>query len=162
MSGEIAVALTVAAGVGSALVGGVLFAFSTFVMRALAMRPAPEGIAAMQAINVTVMSPKVMVVYMGTAPLGLAATLAAWAAGWSGTATLLAALGTALYAIGVVVVTGIGNVPLNNRLARLAPDDETAAAFWRHYLRAWTRINHIRSASGPAAGALFALAPLAA
>ncbi|MEQ9814336.1 MAG: DUF1772 domain-containing protein [Azospirillaceae bacterium] len=162
MSGEIVIALSLAASVASALIGGVLFAFSTFVMRALALRPAPEGIGAMQAINVTVMSPLVMGIYMGTVPLGIVATLAAWAAGWSGGAVLLMALAAATYTVGVVGVTGAGNVPLNNRLARLQPAEPESAGFWRHYCRRWTRLNHIRSVSGPAAGALFALAPLAA
>jgi uncharacterized membrane protein len=39
------------AALGSGLVGGVFFAFSTFVMRALARVPAAQGIAAMQSIN---------------------------------------------------------------------------------------------------------------
>ncbi len=39
---------------GSALVGGVFFAFSSFVMKALARVPSPEGIAAMQSINVVI------------------------------------------------------------------------------------------------------------
>ncbi len=42
---------------GSALVGGVFFAFSSFVMKALARVPSPEGIAAMQSINVVVINP---------------------------------------------------------------------------------------------------------
>jgi uncharacterized membrane protein len=45
--------LTAIACVGSALVGGVWFAFSGFVMQALARVPAAHGAAAMQAINVT-------------------------------------------------------------------------------------------------------------
>ena len=41
-----------AAVLGCGLVAGIFFAFSTFVMRALGRRPAGEGIAAMQAINI--------------------------------------------------------------------------------------------------------------
>src|SRR5690606_29761669 len=47
----LAVALTWAAAVGSALVAGVFFAFSSFVMPALATLPAAPAIRAMQAIN---------------------------------------------------------------------------------------------------------------
>jgi uncharacterized membrane protein len=39
------VALTIATALGSALVSGVFFAFSTFVMPALAARPTAEAIA---------------------------------------------------------------------------------------------------------------------
>jgi uncharacterized membrane protein len=42
---------------GSALIGGIFFAFSSFVMKALARVPSPEGIAAMQSINVVVLNP---------------------------------------------------------------------------------------------------------
>jgi len=41
---------------GSALVGGIFFAFSSFVMKALARVPSAEGIAAMQSINVVVLN----------------------------------------------------------------------------------------------------------
>src|SRR6185436_10873289 len=40
--------LTIGTAVGSGLVGGVLFGFSTFVMRALDRLPAAQGLAAMQ------------------------------------------------------------------------------------------------------------------
>lgn len=43
--------------VGSALMAGVFFAFSTFVMKALRRLPSPQGIAAMQSINVAVINP---------------------------------------------------------------------------------------------------------
>ena len=36
---------------GSALIGGIFFAFSSFIMRALAAVPSEEGIAAMQSIR---------------------------------------------------------------------------------------------------------------
>ena len=42
---------------GSALVGGIFFAFSSFVMKALARVPSAEGIGAMQSINVVVLNP---------------------------------------------------------------------------------------------------------
>jgi len=40
---------------GTGLVGGIFFTFSTFVMQALARLSPNEGIRAMQAINVTVL-----------------------------------------------------------------------------------------------------------
>ena len=49
--------LTLAAVLGSGLVAGIFFAFSTFVMRALGQLPENQGIAAMKAINVTVLNP---------------------------------------------------------------------------------------------------------
>ena len=67
---------------GSAIVGGILFfAFSSFVMKALERVPSSEGIAAMQSINVVVINPSFLGVFMGTALLSLGMgglALAAW------------------------------------------------------------------------------------
>jgi uncharacterized membrane protein len=41
---------------GSSLVAGIFFAFSNFVMKALARVPPAQGIAAMQSINVVVLN----------------------------------------------------------------------------------------------------------
>ena len=49
--------LTFFAAIGARVVGGVFFAFSNFVMPALARLPAAGGIAAMNSINVTVITP---------------------------------------------------------------------------------------------------------
>jgi uncharacterized membrane protein len=59
--------LTLFAALGCGLVAGVFFAFSTFVMKALARLPAPQGIAAMQSINVIVINPWFMTAFLGTA-----------------------------------------------------------------------------------------------
>jgi uncharacterized membrane protein len=52
---------------GCGLIAGVFFAFSTLVMKALAQQPSAEGIAAMQAINITVINLWFMTVFLGTA-----------------------------------------------------------------------------------------------
>lgn len=49
--------LILLATIGSSLSGGIFFAFSTFVMQALAKQPTAQGIATMQAINITVINP---------------------------------------------------------------------------------------------------------
>ena len=65
--------VTLATGVlallGSALIGGVFFAFSSFIMKALARVPSSEGIAVMQSINVVVINPSFIGAFMGTALL---------------------------------------------------------------------------------------------
>lgn len=58
--------LTVAAVLGCGLNAGVFFAFSGFVMAALRRLPAPQGIAAMQSINVTAVRPPLMAALFGT------------------------------------------------------------------------------------------------
>ena len=50
----------------SGLVGGVLYAFSSFVMAGLRQLPTAQGMAAMQSINVTAVRPGLMVPFIGT------------------------------------------------------------------------------------------------
>jgi uncharacterized membrane protein len=65
-------ALILFTAIASGLVAGIFFAFSTFVMSALAHRPTAEGIAAMQEINITVINPWFMTAFLGTAVACLA------------------------------------------------------------------------------------------
>ena len=58
--------LTFIAAIGSGVVGGVFFAFSNFVIAALARLPVPSGIAAMNSINVTVITSTFMTALFGT------------------------------------------------------------------------------------------------
>ena len=74
---DLLVAVTIAAVVGCGLSAGALFAFSSFVMRALARLPAPQGIAAMNSINVVAVTPVFMTALFGTGLLCIA--LAVWA-----------------------------------------------------------------------------------
>jgi len=150
-------ALTLAAAVGAGLVGGVFFAFSNFVMKALGRLRPSEGAAAMQSINITVITPTFMGALFGT---GLASlVLIGWGiadldepyAGW-----LIAA--GAIYVIGEIATTGGYHVPRNNALARVDPESEEGARVWQTYLVEWTRMNHVRTAAGLTACALFAVA----
>ncbi len=59
--------LTLLAALGCAMMAGVFFAFSAFVMKALARLPAEQGIAAMQAINVAALTLAFMAALFGTA-----------------------------------------------------------------------------------------------
>ena len=59
--------LTFLAALGCAMMAGVFFAFSAFVMKALARLPAEQGVAAMQAINVAAVTFAFMAALFGTA-----------------------------------------------------------------------------------------------
>lgn len=149
--------VTFAAALGAGLIGGVFFAFSSFVMGALARLPAPQGIAAMQSINVVVINPLFLGILFGTgaACLGLMATaLLRWQA--PGAAYLLA--GGAVYFVGCILVTMLGNVPRNNALATWDPNAMEAVALWGDFVPAWTGWNHVRTMAGLIASALFILA----
>jgi hypothetical protein len=61
------VALTIVTALGCGLCAGVFFAFSSFVMKALARLPPADAVAAMQAINVVAVTPAFMAALFGTA-----------------------------------------------------------------------------------------------
>ncbi len=144
------IVITVVAMLGSALVGGVFFAFSSFVMTALARVPSAEGIAAMQSINIVVLNRSFLGLFMGTAGLCLAVAALSVAA-WGTSATPWFVAGALLYLVGTFGVTIRGNVPLNDRLAAIDPHDAAANDLWQLYLDRWTRFNTIRTVAAAAA-----------
>jgi uncharacterized membrane protein len=148
--------LTLICAAGSALVAGVFFVFSVCVMRALSSLPPSHGIAAMQSINVTIVNPWFLSLFLGTAGtclLALASAVVLW--GSAGAASAL--LGSVLYLVGVLFVTVRCNLPRNDALARVAPDTEAAARLWAEYLSGWTAWNHVRTVAALAAALSFAL-----
>jgi uncharacterized membrane protein len=144
--------LVIATCVGAGTIGGVFFAFSTFVMKALDQLSAQEGIVAMQRINRVVLNPLFLGVFMGTAALSLLCVGLALAAWHTYRSPLLLAAGS-LYLIGTWIVTLVCSVPRNNRLRKLAPETSAAIAYWPIYVREWTRWNHVRTAASLAASA---------
>ena len=141
---------------GSAVIGGVFFAFSSFVMKALARVPPAEGIAAMQSINVVVINPTFLGTFMGTAVLSLLVAALA-IKGWGTPSAPFFLAGALLYLVGTFLITGLGNVPLNERLAALSTTEPEAAAVWGHYLNRWTLLNTIRTVAAGAAALMFTL-----
>jgi uncharacterized membrane protein len=157
MAGPLLTLVILVAAVGCGLAAGAFLAFSSFVMRALARLPAPQGIAAMQSINIVVINPVFLGVLFGTGALciGLAvAALAEWPA--PGSAWLLA--GSVIYLVGTILVTLACNVPRNNALAALDPAAADAAGAWTGYVAGWTGWNHVRAAAAGVAAALLAWA----
>jgi len=145
------------AAIGSGLVAGIFFAFSTFVMSGLGRIQPEQGVAAMQSINVTVLNPAFFLAFFGTAALCLALVVTAFFR-WDqpGSALILAA--SLIYLIGCIGVTIFANVPLNDALAAVRPGTPEAGAVWSRYLDVWTAWNHVRTAAPLAAAALFTLA----
>ena len=153
---SLVVAATFAAVVGSALIGGIFFAFSNFIMKALDRMPSSEGMLVMQTINVTVLNRWFLGAFMGTALISLilaAMSIAAW--GSSHSPYLLG--GAVSYIVGTWLVTGIGNVPLNNKLAVVKPEDPESSEVWEHYLKHWTKLNSQRTGAALFAAVLFSI-----
>jgi len=149
--------LTWCSALGSGLIAGVFYAFSSFVMPGLRQLPAAQGIAAMQAINRTALTPPFLGVFVGTACTCLAlAVLSFWsvADGRSG----LRWAGCAAYLVGSFGLTIGCNVPRNEALMRLDAASASAAAYWQVYLSEWTAFNHVRALAALAALVLLVLA----
>lgn len=151
--------LTFAAALGSGLVAGVFYAFSTAVMRALGALPPAQGAAAMQSINVAVFNPWFMGALFGTAALCAALAIASLFL-WQQAGAPWLLLGGVTYVAGCIFVTFAFNVPLNNALASAQPAAAEGAAVWTRYLFDWTWWNHVRTAASLAASALFIVALL--
>jgi|EndMetStandDraft_9_1072997.scaffolds.fasta_scaffold07550_3 uncharacterized membrane protein len=148
--------LILASALGSGLIGGVFFAFSTFVMQALGRIPAAQGIAAMQSINVVVLNPWFLGVFVGTAASCTLVVIAALMRQPAGTVLLIA--GCVLYVAGTFLVTMMFNVPRNDALMAVAPESAEGAAYWSKYLVEWTFWNHVRTAAATAGSAALILA----
>ena len=144
---------------GSAIVGGMFYAFSSFVMKALARVAPAHGVAAMNSINVVVINPSFMGAFAGTALLAVVLAAAALTA-WSSPAGPLVLAGALLYTLGTFGVTMAWNQPMNLRLGALPPD--AAAAYWPRYVAAWLRWNHVRTATSLLASVSFLAALLTA
>ena len=149
---DLLVALTFVTALGCGLSAGALFAFSSFVMKALARLQPAQGIAAMQSINVVAVTPAFMTALFGTAVACVAVVV--WAvADWDDSFGPWLLAGAALYLVGTIGLTMAYHVPRNDALARVEPTDPDAEARWRRYVVDWTRGNHVRVAAGLAAAA---------
>lgn len=141
------------------LMGGVFFAFSSFIMPALGRIPAAEGIRAMQRINVDVYHWTFMGTFFATPIACIAAAAYAISRfGWDSQVASYAILGCVVYVLGNFVVTAAGNVPLNNALEAVDADTAEAARVWVRYLSNWTRWNHVRTVASIVAAGAFVLA----
>jgi uncharacterized membrane protein len=149
--------VTLVAALGSGLIGGVFFAFSSFVLPALARLPSPQGLSAMQSINVVVLNRSFLGVFLGTA-LSCAALVCDALARWSSPHAALRLLGALAYLAGSLWVTKQLNVPWNDALASIQPHGKDAARRWLEFVAGWSLWNHVRSAASLVAAALLTLA----
>lgn len=148
--------ITLLSALGCGLVAGVFFAFSAFVMKALANLPPAQGIAAMQSINVVVINPWFMTAFFGTAVSCILVMI--WSIlRWHDPGSVYVLAGSLLYLVGTILVTMLFNVPLNNSLAAVAPVSAEGAKVWAGYLTAWTTWNHVRTIAALAAAALLTI-----
>lgn len=145
------IAIVIAA-LGSGLIAGLFFAFSTFVMKALALRPPAEGMTAMVSINRVILRSLFMPVFFGTALLSI--VIAIWALITRTPASPWLIAAALSYLLANIAVTMVWNVPLNNAIDRADPAADNSV-LWAHYVDRWTRWNHVRTIACLAASGLF-------
>jgi len=138
---------TTTTAVAGAVVGGIFYAFSTFVMTGLDRAGPTAAIEAMRGVNAEAQAnAPFLLVFVGSAVLAL---------GVGATATVrLAQPGSGYVVAGAIlvllafVITVAFNVPLNDHLAAVDPTGSSAADAtreWRAYLGPWTAWNHVRT-----------------
>jgi len=149
--------LTFLCALGCGLNAGFFFAFSICVMKALGKLPAPQGIAAMQSINVVVVNSWFLTVFFGTAVTCMFMIVLSFLR-WYDPRALYWLVGGILYLVGTILVTMLFNVPRNNTLAVLAPASSEAANHWTAYLSSWTAWNHVRTIAALLAAVSFTIA----
>lgn len=142
---------------GSAVMAGLFFVFSNFAMNSFARIRPEAGISAMQAINVTIVNPWFLALFLGTA-LGSVAIAVPALFQMSHPASVWILAGALFYCIGCIVVTGACNVPLNNLLAAVDPASADGLEMWNRYLREWLPWNHVRTVATTLAGAAYLVA----
>jgi uncharacterized membrane protein len=138
---------TAAAAVSSAAVGGLFYAFSTFVMKGLDRTAPPDAITAMRGINAEAQAnAPFLSLFAGAALLALGiAVTSLFRLSQPGAGYVLAG---ALLGLVPFIVTMAFNVPLNNQLDAVDPSGLSAAdalAAWQGYLGPWTAWNHVRT-----------------
>jgi uncharacterized membrane protein len=141
------VILTSLAALASAAGGGMMYVFSTMVMRGLDRTGPVDAITAMRGINAEAnASPAFLLGYFSATILALVVGVIAivrlnqpgsW---WLLIGAILAILGA--------IITMVFNVPLNNHLDTVDPDALSAADAareWQAYFSTWTAWNHART-----------------
>jgi uncharacterized membrane protein len=141
------VILTSLAALFSAAAGGMMYVFSTFVMRGLDRTGPVDAITAMRGINVEANSnPVFLLGYFGATILALVVgVIAAIQLRQPGSWVVLVG---AVLAILAAVITMAFNVPRNNHLDTVNPvglSAADAAREWQAYFSTWTAWNHVRT-----------------
>ncbi|MBB5575091.1 MULTISPECIES: DUF1772 domain-containing protein [Rhizobium] len=144
----------IAAALGSGLLAGVYFAFSTFIMQAFARLTVDQGVAAMQSINTTIVRSPFIALFLLTAALSVFIAVMAMLY-WRGGTSILMIAGAALYLVASLLSTMVFNVPLNDALDKVDGRTAEAAQLWSTYLSDWTKWNHVRTVASLLASCAF-------
>jgi uncharacterized membrane protein len=141
------VILTSLAALFSAAAGGMMYVFSTFVMRGLDRTGPIDAITAMRGMNAEAnANPAFLLGYFGATILALVVGVMA-VVKLNQPGSWLVLVGAVFVILGAVITMAF-NVPLNNHLDTVNPDGLSvadAAREWQAYFSTWTAWNHART-----------------
>lgn len=148
---------SLALGLSSALLAGVLQSFSDFVMQGLQRAAPAGGIESMQQLNRTVYRSLFLAIFFLLVPATIGFAIFAWF-NMTGLEQTLILAAPIIYVPLVFFVTAFGNVPMNERLDKMDHTSAEAAAYWTTYGRVWTRWNTLRTSAAIAVSLSYLLA----
>jgi len=143
MSSLVVIVFLWAVALSSGVMAGVYLAFSCFIMRAFNQLGAPQAVAAMNAINASIVRSVFMPVFFGSTILSVCLIVIS-IFHWDEVGAGLVFIAGAVYFTGMFVCTVLFNVPLNNFLATLKDDSKNLQQAWSQYYKVWTEWNHLR------------------
>ena len=146
-------------GLSYGLISGVFLAFSDFIMKSLAVIDPFSGARSMQEINRNVYGSFFLTLLVIMSVTSFCIVLYAYLM-LSGLLAFWLICGGAVYFIGVLLVTILGNVPMNQHLDAMDPSLMATQQYWKVYIRDWTRLNHIRTLASSLSCASFFMACL--
>lgn len=156
--------VTIAASIlGSALITGFFWGWGVSAIPGLAKVSDRTYVSSMQSINKAILNPMFLIVFVGSVFLLVLAVIVAFANGDTRRGWWLTAAAVA-YTVGVVGLTMVGNVPLNDQLEAFdstGGTDADFAAARRDYEGPWNRLHYIRSTVGVFAVVFASVAALA-
>ena len=146
MSSLLITVLLWAAALSSGLVAGVYFAFSGFIMKAFDKLETTQSVTAMNAVNEVILRSLFMPLFFASSIISLLLIVLAFIY-WDEAGAGLTLVAGMVYFVGMFVCTVVFNVPLNNTLSGLDTTSNNAKQTWIHYMKNWTKWNHLRTMS---------------
>lgn len=136
----------------TAMVAGLMFCFAHSVMPGLGMLDDRDHLTAFQRIDEAVANPWMMLTFLGSPVLVLAALLLHLPGRSPSLPWLVAAL---VLVVATAIITGVIHLPMNAAIQHAAPEFHDAASLRARYEGRWVRWNVVRA--GTSTGALGAL-----
>jgi len=132
-----------AAALSSGVMAGVYLAFSGFIMRSFNQLGAAQAIAAMNAINITIVRSVFMPVFFASTIFSMCLIVASIVY-WDEVGAGVMLIAGVVYLMGMFFCTVVFNVPLNNSLATFKGEAGSLQQVWDQYYKVWTGWNHVR------------------